>query len=351
FNMSKHYFQRIHEQTETRLWINNPNSEEMQKAIAAGAVSCTSNPAYGAKLLQSDPEYMNQVIDEVILEEGDCEKAAPIVYQRIVARAIDVFMPLYKKSNGKMGFVTIQDDPRNDEDVDATIKSVLDNHEKLGKNYMAKIPVIPGGLEALELCVEKNIPICATEVFSIAQAIRMCEIYQAAAKKTGNHPPMYLTHIAGIFDEYLQKVVAREGIDISPEILGQAGCIVARKQYRIMKERGYEAIMLGGGARELKHFTGIVGGDAHVTINWSTAAELIEEDMPLESKIDLEAPTEVVEELLAKLPDFKKAYEEDGLSVDEFAQYGPVQLFRNSFLNGWYTLLAAICKRKNLHAL
>ncbi len=349
--MSKNYFQRINEQTETRLWINNPNKEEVQKALGIGAVNCTSNPAYASKLLQNEPEYINKVIDEVILEENDCEKAAPIVYQRIVARVIDMFMPLYKESGGEMGFVTIQDDPRDDDNGDATIKSVLRNREKLGKNCMAKIPVIPGSLKALGLCVEKNIPICATEVFSISQAIHMCEIHKTAVKRTGNHPPFYLTHITGIFDEYLKKTVDREGIEISPEILGQAGCIVARKQYRIMKERGYKAIMLGGGARELKHFTGVVGGNAHITINWSTAAELIEEDMPVESKIGIEAPAEVVEELLTKLPDFKKAYEEDGLNVDEFAQYGPVQLFRNSFLNGWYTLLAAIAKRKHLYAL
>lgn len=349
--MSKNYFQRVYEQTETRLWINNPNSEEMQKAIAAGAVNCTSNPAYAAKLLQNEPEYINNVIDEVILEFNDCEKAAPVVYQRIVKRTIDIFLPLHKESGGKMGFVTVQDDPRDDDNGNATIKSVLSNREKLGKNYMAKIPVIPGSLKALGLCVEKNIPICATEVFSIAQAIHMCEIYQVAAERTGNHPPFYLTHITGIFDEYLQKTVAREGIDISPEVLAQAGCAVARKQYRIMKERGYEAIMLGGGARELKHFTGIVGGDAHITINWSTAAELIEKDLPVESEIELETPAEVIEELSAKLSDFRKAYEGDALTLDEFAQYGPVQLFRNSFLNGWYTLLAAICKRKHLHAL
>lgn len=348
--MSKNYLHRVHSQTETRFWVNNPTGGDIEKALAAGAAGCTTNPAYAAKLLQDEPEYINKEIDEVILEINDCEQAAPIVYQRIVSRIIDKFAPVYDGSDGKIGFVTVQGDPRNDEDANATFKNVLENRNKLGSSYMAKIPVVHGSLKALESCVENNIPICATEVFSIAQAMHMGEIYQAASLRTGNHPPFYLTHISGIFDEYLQKVAVREGIAISPEILGQAGCAVARKQYRMMKERGYEAIMLGGGARELKHFTGIVGGNAHITINWNTAAELIEEDLPVESKIDFDTPSEVIAELSAKFPDFKKAYEEDGLNVNSFAQYGPVQLFRNSFLNGWFTLLAAICKRKTLHA-
>ncbi len=348
--MSKDYFHRVYRQTETRFWINNPTEEEMKKALTAGAVSCTTNPAYCSKLLKSEPEYMNQLIDEVIREVNDCEEAAPIVYRKAVKRAIDIFMPLYEQNHAKMGFVTIQDDPRKDEDGKSTIQNVLKNR-KLGKNCMAKIPVIPGSLQALEVCIEQNIPICATEVFSISQAIHMCEIYKSAAAKTGNHPPFYITHITGIFDEYLQKTVACGGINISAEVLGQAGCAVARKQYRMLKERGYKTIMLGGGARELKHFTGIVGGDAHITINWSTAAELIAGDFPVESMIDIETPLEVIKELSAKLPDFRKAYEENALTVDEFAEYGPVQLFRNGFLNGWYTLLAAISKRKNLYAL
>ena len=348
--MSKGYFHRVHGETETRFWINNPTEEEMKKALDAGAVSCTTNPAYCSRLLKVEPDYMNKLIDEVIQEVNDCEEAAPIVYQRVVKRAIDVFMPLYVQSKGGKGFVTIQDDPRKDEDADATIRSVLDNR-KLGKSYMAKIPVVKGGIEALEVCVAENIPICATEVFSISQAMHMCEVYKAAVKKTGNHPAFYITHIAGIFDEYLQKTVAREGINIPAEVLGQAGCAVARKQYRILKERGYEAVMLGGGARELKHFTEIVGGDANITINWSTAAELIEGDFPVESRIDAETPAEVIKELSAKLPDFRKAYDEDGLKIEDFAGYGPVQLFRNAFLDGWYTLLAAISRRKNVNAL
>ncbi len=38
---------------------------------------------------------------------------------------------------------------------------------------------------------------------------------------------------------------------------------------------------------------------------------------------------------MAKLPDFKRGYLEDGLDVDEFEEFGPVGLFRSIFIKSW----------------
>jgi transaldolase len=332
------------------MWINNPSGPEMDKGIAAGAINCTTNPAYGSKLIDSDPDYIRGVIDEVIRQTDDQDAAADRVYQGASARVMARFLPLYEESQGDYGYVTMQGDPREDEDTEAIVEASL-RYRKLGKNFMTKIPVIVGGLEAIEACVEEDIPVCATEVFSMAQAISICELYQRAAARTGKHPPFYVTHITGIFDEYLGKVARRDGIEIGPEVLAQAGCAVARKEYQMLKERGYETTMLGGGARGTHHFTEMVGGDVHVTINWSTAQELIEADGPLVSRIDAETPQSVIDELVEKFDDFRKAYYADALSVEEYAAYGPVQLFRNAFLKGWYLLLAEVSTRRHLHAM
>jgi transaldolase len=332
------------------MWINNPSGTEMEKGIAAGAINCTTNPAYCSKLLDSDPDYIQNVIDAVIRETDDHDLAADRVYQEASARVVARFLPLHEESQGVCGYVTMQGDPRQDEDTDSIVQAAL-RYRGLGRNFMAKIPVIKGGLEAIEACVEENIPVCATEVFSMAQAISICDLYQQTAARTGNHPPFYVTHITGIFDEYLGKVAKRDGIQITPAVLSQAGCALARREYRMLKERGYETIMLGGGARGTHHFTEMVGGDLHITINWSTAQELIEADGAVVSRIDVETPGSVIDELVEKLDDFRKAYYEDGLMVEEYAEYGPVQLFRNAFLKGWYLLLAEVSARRQFNAL
>jgi transaldolase len=350
--MPSDYFHRLHRETATRFWVNNPSGADLEGALAAGAISCTTNPAYCAKLLQSDRDYLHGVIDAVLREEtAEVEAAAVRVYQRASQRVLDRFRPLYEQNGGACGFVTLQDDPRLDQDAAATIRCALANR-RLGPNYMAKIPVIRGGIDALEACVTENIPICATEIFSISQAIFMCERYAIAAERAGNRPPFYVTHISGIFDQYLGVVAKRDGIKIERSVLDQAGCTIARKEYRLLKERGYPGILLGGGARGTHHFTEMVGGDAHVTVNWSTAQEIIDADVPILPRMAEGEPSSgVIAELREKFPDFRKAYDEDGLTVEEFAEFGPVRFFRNAFLNGWHLLLAEVAARRNVYAI
>jgi len=347
--MSRDYFHRLYQETPTRFWVNNPSGEDLDRAIAAGAINCTTNPAYCSKLLISDTDYLHQVIDQVLAEVTlDIEEAAVLVYQQAAKRVMDAFRPLYQQSDGAYGYVTMQGDPREDQDTDAVMRQVHSDRQ-LGANFMVKIPVIKGGLQAIEACVEENVPICATEVFSIAQAVRICDLYEQTARRTGNYPPFFVTHITGIFDEYLGKVARRGEIEIAPEVLAWAGCTVARKEYRLLQERGYHATLLGGGARGTHHFTEMVGGDVHVTINWSTAEEIIAADDSLVKRIDVETPAWVMDKL-CQIPVFCKAYEDDGLSEEEYAEYGPVQLFRNSFMKGWYLLLAEVASRRHYHA-
>jgi len=348
--MSSGYFHRVTKETPTRFWVNNPSGAEMDRALAAGAINCTTNPAYCSKLFKSDPDYIRDIIDCVIQDTRDDDAAADRVYQVASYRVLQRFLPLYELSSGTCGFVTLQGDPRLDEEPQAIVEATT-TYRALGPNFMTKIPVTAAGLQVIEAAVEANIPICATEIFSLAQAIVVCERYERAAEKTGNYPTFFVTHISGIFDEYLEKVVKREGIEIAPEVLAQAGCAVARKEYWLLKERGYRTTLLGGGARGTHHFTEMVGGDVHVTINWSTAEELISAGTPVVSRMDAETPQSVIDELGEKFEVFRQAYCEDGLKVEEFVGYGPVQLFRNAFLTGWYLLLAEITARRNALAL
>lgn len=50
------YFHRVTDETDTRLWINNPTIKETEMAIAAGAISCTTNPSYSSRMIKSQSE-------------------------------------------------------------------------------------------------------------------------------------------------------------------------------------------------------------------------------------------------------------------------------------------------------
>lgn len=184
----------------------------------------------------------------------------------------------------------------------------------------------------------------------MSQARVLCERYEIMARRCGNRPPFYVTHISGIFDEYLKKSALRQGIVIDPTVLGQVGLAIARKEYRMIRELGCGVTMLGGGARETYHFTGLIRARVHITINWKTAEQIISSGIAVKPSLQEETPEAVAEELRAKLPDFRMAYDE-GLLPGEFASFGPVQLFRNSFLKGWYLLLAQTAIRRHALAL
>jgi transaldolase len=345
--MASSYFTDLKAETETRLWINNPTMAEIKSSIAQGAVCCTTNPTYGANMLRRDREYALTVIDRYLDISDNDSVVADRVIQALVSRVIEEFRPLYDRSGGAEGYVTIQGNPFGDVDASHILEEAR-RYRELGPSFMAKIPVTTAGLAAIEALVAENTPVCATEVFAISQMIEVCELYKRVSASTGSKPAFFVTHITGIYDMYLLKeLIEPLGIEITPLVLRQAGLAVARKQYRIFHDRGYDGYMLGGGARAPYHFTGLVGGDMHITVNWSTVEEILAQDPPVENTIAVETDPDVIDELCTKLPDFGRAWEEDGLSVEEFKDYGPVQRFRRQFINGWDALLADIaCRRE-----
>jgi transaldolase len=50
----------------------------------------------------------------------------------------------------------------------------------------------------------------------------------------------------------------------------------------------------------------------------------------------------VVDELLARFPDFRRAYEPQGLALDEFDDYPPTVRTLRSFIGSYHDLLAAV---------
>ncbi len=343
--MQEGYFQRISRETPTRLWINNPSAEETEKAIDQGAVGCTTNPQFCQKLLQSEPRYVKGLIDEVIRDVDDDKVAAERVYQTAAQRIMRMFLPLYEQSGGAYGYVTIQGDPRRDSDPAAIVSESL-RFRDLGENYMAKVPVTLAGVAAIEELVTEGVPVCATEVFSVSQAVHCCEAYERAASRSGRDVPFYVTHITGILDDYWRAIVESERIPISADAISQAGCTVAREEYRLIRERGYKATMMGGGARGTHHFTEMVGADMCVTLNWSTVKELIDKDAAVSSRIGAFVSDELREEMTRSLPGFARAFLEGRLAIEEAAEFGPLVLFRGSFLNGYARLIDEIADRR-----
>ncbi len=338
------YFKRVHKLTPTRAWVNNPTQEEAKRAIEAGIYNCTTNPTFAMKQIQREPELMTPILDRICKEEKDDHRAAALIQRESIRPILEIFGTLFDSKNRTSGLVSLQGDPILEDDPQIIIREALEARS-LGPNYLAKIPVTKAGLQAMERIIQEDIPLIATEVLSISQAIAVCELYQRVSAQCGKTPPFYVTHITGIFDDHIGNLM-KEGLTINPDVAFQAGTAVARKLYNLHQSRGYPGVLLGGGARGLHHFTELVGGNMHITINWKGTAQVLEEDNPaVIERMGTPTPDYVIDELLS-IPDFRLAWEEEALSVEEFEAYGPVLLFRKAFEEGWQFLLKEIAKRR-----
>ncbi|MCM1296249.1 MAG: hypothetical protein NC311_11965 [Muribaculaceae bacterium] len=345
--MKNDYFMRVQACTPTRFWINNVTREQARLAIDHGAVGCTQNPAYAWKMISSEEErpYVAGLVQKIIAEEKDDNAALVRLQRELVGGVAAVFKPIYDASNGKNGYVSIQGDPFLEDT--ASILEFAKFNRKAGENIMCKIPVIPSGLAAIEQLIRDRVPINATECMAVRQVLDVCDIYEKTTKNMVNPAPLYFSVITGIFDQYIKQTVESQNIDIPADYVYQGGIAIAKKVYEIVKQRGYDCHFIGGGARGLHHFTEMVGADCAVTINWvGTADKLLEQDQPAMSRFFNPIDAIVIDTLCDKIPDFRKAYEIQRITPEEYEDYGPVVLFRSSFEDAWRNARAYIAGQR-----
>ena len=347
--MASNYFVRVNQATLTRAWVNNPTIDEAKSAINVDVFCATSNPTYVSRMLKLDSEQANavKVIDEVIKTTDDNHTAANLVQQKLVGQLAETFMPVYKKSGGKYGFVAIQGNPYFDTNADYIIEEAL-AYRKIAENIVVKMPATFAGLKAVEVLVSRNIPLISTQGLAVAHTTQVLDAYNRGAAKGGHTPPFWATTLAGIFDEFSGKYVKKHKIDIAPEVLKQAGCLISRKLYNLCRERYPHGTLMGGGVRDFTHFTEMVGGDIHVTCNLNFIEQMIKADLPVVARIDAPIDPKVVDELCRKLPDFRKAWDEDGLKTEDFATFAPFIYFRNVFVSAWDYTIGVINERRSL---
>lgn len=335
--MISDYFKRVVELTPTKFWINNVTREEARLAIEAGAVGCTQNPSYTWKMLNhsTESDYAKDLLKEALSESDEANEVQCILQRKLVKKIAEIFLPVYESSHGEHGYVSIQGDPIHEEDPQVIINEGRLNRE-MGPNVMIKIPATKAGLEAMDVLISENTPINATEVMGLSQAMDICKMYERISSKTGNRPKIYYSLITGIFDEYLQKWIDENNIDISADIVYLAGMAVAKKTYEITKAKWPEIGYIGGGVRGLQHFTEMVGADVCITMNWQgQAEELLKSNLPAVPRFFNPVPEMYIDELLEKVSEFERAYKINGLTVDEYEEYGPVEYFRSMFIQAW----------------
>ena len=140
------------------------------------------------------------------------------------------------------------------------------------------------------------------------------------------------TIMVGRLDDWLKVVIERDGVAVDPGYLEWAGVAVFKKTYQIFRERGYRLRLLSAAFRNQMHWSEFVGADAVISPPFAWQQRLNASGIEVRSRIDDPVDPKLVGQLLSHFPDFRRAYSEGGLTIDEFDSFGPTRRTLRQFV-------------------
>ena len=150
------------------------------------------------------------------------------------------------------------------------------------------------------------------------------------------------TLMVGRLDDWLQVQADRLGVLLTPGVVNWAGIACVKRAYGIYQERGYRTRLLAAAYRNHLHWSQLIGGDIVLTIPYKWQLLFNASDIEVVRRFDDEVSAAILGELEAKLPDFRRAYEPDGLTVDEFDSFGATRRTLRGFIASYQDLVATI---------
>ena len=337
--MSKTYFEWLQESTPTRWWHDSGNPDEIKLAKERGALGVTTNPVLTYRAFQSQPEFWDEKVDRISQDLYFVERAEALL-KLVATFAADYFKDVYESTNGEHGYALGQLNPDRAGDYEGMLAQARRVHS-WGPNIAVKLPTTRSGVEVIEQIASEGIPICATLNVSVSQAIAVAEAYERGKKKAeakGIKPPLCLVvQQVGRIDDYLRDVASDMKLGLPESVITMAGIAIAKELTRSSKEKLFFYHHACRFAQPY-HLTEMAGGKLIYTINTRVQNMILEEDPVKEEKIDIPVDKKILDQLM-QIPEFVRAYEPDGLKVEEFITFGVVQKLLSQFLQtGWAPL-------------
>ena len=139
-----------------------------------------------------------------------------------------------------------------------------------------------------------------------------------------------------IRDSWLRVCAEREGLTLDPAALAWSGVAVFKRAYAEWQARGFRARLLGAAIRHHLHWSELIGGDVIITLPPAWQRRFNASSVEVRSRMN--DPVPFIDEL-KELPDFVRAYEPGGLSVDEFDTWAPTVRTLRAFTASYHDLL------------
>ncbi len=330
-------------ETATDIWNDSCALDELEYAVAFGAVGATANPTIVVDNWKADPARWAGRVRELATAEpsfSERELAWGIVAEMSV-RAAPLLLPAFKASGARAGRLSVQTDPTLYRDAPAMVTQAF-GFSGLAPNIIVKFPTTVAGVAAMEEASYQGISVNATVSFSVAQALAAAEAVQRGIERreadghdTSDMGPV-ITIMMGRTEDWLRVVAEREGLILDPAALAWSGVAVFKRAYGEWQHHGFRARLLGAAIRHQLHWSELIGGDVVITMPSSWQKRFNASSVEVRSRIG--DPVPHLDEL-GRLPDFVRAYEPDGLSLAEFDTWGPTVRTLRAFIASYHELL------------
>jgi transaldolase len=222
------------------LWLDNItrdllNSGTLQRYIDELSVTgLTSNPTIFDHAIKNSADYDG----DIARLSSRAKPAEDLFFELALAdltRAADLLRPVFTRTDGVDGWVSLEVSPLLAHDTQRTIAAARDLSRRSGKpNLFIKIPGTKEGLPAIEAAIFAGVPVNVTLLFSREQYIAAAEAYLRGVERrieTGLNPAV--ASVASLFVSRWDVAVAGE---VPAELANRLGIAVAQQTYRAYLE-------------------------------------------------------------------------------------------------------------------
>ena len=232
------------------VWYDNMprgliTSGELRRLMGLGISGLTSNPTIFEKAIAGSNDY-----DEALLKLAESDNSTEGIYETLVIEdiqtAADLLRPVFDRSKGADGFVSLEVSPRLAHNVDGTTKEARRLITALDRpNVMIKVPATPEGVSAIRQLIGEGININVTLIFSLDAYRQVREAYLAGLRelarsggdlsRVSSVASFFVSRVDTAVDDLLGERL-RSGNDELKSLLGKAAVANAKLAYRDFQE-------------------------------------------------------------------------------------------------------------------
>ncbi len=208
-----------------------------------GVVGVTSNPTIFQKAIGGSDDYDASLQHMLDL---DAHAAFEQLAVEDIQHAADLFRPVYDRTGGRDGYVSLEVSPLLANDTQSTTSEALRLFKLLDRpNVMIKIPATEAGLPAIEEAIAAGVNINVTLIFGIANYLQVAEAYIRGLERR-NAAGGDITHITSVASFFLSRIdsavdkqldaLAGRGQPAARTLRGKAAIASACRAYEVYEE-------------------------------------------------------------------------------------------------------------------